>query len=63
MAFNPDRLNYEDTLLSKWSDEILDIIEKYNDLTTSDLQGIIEATVSNIYHQGKKDAIVEFKKI
>lgn len=63
MTFKPDQLSYEDKILSNFSNEILDIINSYKDLTTSDLQGIIDALVSTIYHTGKINALEEYKNI
>lgn len=36
--------------LSKYEDLILDLIESSQDLTTSDLQGVVMAIVKNIYN-------------
>jgi hypothetical protein len=43
------------TKLMLYENEILDIIYSHDKLTTSDLQGAIQAIVYKIYQAGKKD--------
>jgi hypothetical protein len=40
-------------LLSKFEDQILDLIENKDEFTQSDLQGVVQALVLNIYQVGK----------
>jgi len=41
--------------LSKYQDEILDIINNLEEFTTSDLQGVLSVITKNIYDEGYKD--------
>jgi hypothetical protein len=41
--------------LGKIEDEVLNIIENKDDLTTSDLQGCIQAQLLNAYQLGKNE--------
>ena len=43
--------------LSKFEDEILELINYRDDFTTSDLQGVVTVIVSKIYQLGKNDYI------
>ena len=39
--------------LSKFEDQILDLIENKDEFTQSDLQGVVQALVLKIYQDGK----------
>lgn len=39
--------------LNKYVGEILDIIDRRDDFTQSDLQGVVDAIVMNVYREGK----------
>lgn len=41
-------------VINKYSSEILDVVYNQNEFTTSDLQGVVEAIVRNIYEEGRK---------
>lgn len=41
--------------LSKYQDEILDIINNLEEFTTSDLQGVLSVITKKIYDEGYKD--------
>jgi len=40
--------------LTKQTDKLLDIIYNVNDFTTSDLQGLLEAIIMDVYNKGKE---------
>ena len=50
------RTKEEMLLLSKYEDEILDVIYNQDEYTTSDLQGVVGAIVYRIYLEGQKAA-------
>jgi hypothetical protein len=55
MAFDPDKLLKEDKMIMKYSDEVLDLVNHYNELTTSDLQAGVEALVMNLISEIRKE--------
>ena len=45
--------------LSKYQDEILDIINNLEEFTTSDLQGVLSAITKKIYDEGFEDGAID----
>lgn len=46
--------------ISNYEDEILDLIENQEDMTRSDLQGVVGALVMNIYRTGVSRDLLDF---
>ena len=43
--------------LNKYEDKVLELIDNQNDFTRSDLQGVVSATVHEIYNADRADLI------
>ena len=52
-----DISNHRMMITEKFADEILDVINHYDDFTTSDLQGVVSAIVMKIYAEGRKEGL------
>ncbi len=46
--------------LSKYEDEILNLIDEQPDMTRSDLQGVVAALIMNIYREGVSRNLLTF---